>query len=125
MVHKEYNGSIGAGCVCAGKMEGNPDRARMRENDFKNRQKRLESFMKRKWKISKNNNKYIKIKEHLIILYYNEKSKSWKYSLDNVFCSESFKTSDEAADASFEALERIINTDKNIALKNTENQSEE
>ncbi len=38
MRHPEYPRTIGAGCVCAGRMEGDPEAARLRENAFKNRQ---------------------------------------------------------------------------------------
>lgn len=38
--------------------------------------------MIRKWKVSRNNNEYLKIKEHLIVLYKNRESGKWKYSFD-------------------------------------------
>lgn len=103
MFHPDY-GSVDAGCVCAGKMEGNPERAKQREQDFKNKQARKDNFMKRKWKVSKNNNSYLKIQNHLIVLYYNKKYDNWKYSLDNQFCKEVFETREEAMEAAFEAF---------------------
>lgn len=107
MYHPHYR-SLGVGCVCAGKMEGDVEGAKQREQDFKNRQSRKENFKKRKWKTSKNNNSYIKIKDHLIVLYQNAKYGSWKYSLDNVFCTEVYSTREEAMDAAFEALEKKL-----------------
>lgn len=38
--------------------------------------------MMQKWKVSRNNNEYLKIKEHLIVLYKNRESGKWKYSFD-------------------------------------------
>ena len=38
--------------------------------------------MMRKWKVSRNNNEYLKIKEHLIVLYKNRESGKRKYSFD-------------------------------------------
>ncbi len=108
MVHPNFH-QIDAGCICAGKMEGNIERAKQRENEFKNKEARRESFKKRKWKKSRNNNSFLVIKEHLIVLYYNQKYNNWKYSLDNVFCEEVFRTKEEAMDAAFEAYERKIN----------------
>ncbi|MBQ9766082.1 MAG: UvrD-helicase domain-containing protein [Lachnospiraceae bacterium] len=104
MYHAEY-GSLDVGCVCAGKMEGNIDRAKRREQDFKNKQSRKENFHNRKWRTSKNNNSYLKVKDHLIVLYYNKNYDNWKYSIDNVFCKEVFAKREEAVDAAFEALE--------------------
>ena len=107
MHHPDY-GTLGVGCICAGKMEGNPERAKQREQDFKNKESRKENFRNRKWKNSKNNNSYIKIKDHLIVLYYNKSYNNWKYSIDNEFCKEVFETRDEAMDAAFEALEMLL-----------------
>lgn len=104
MYHPEF-GELDVGCVCTGRMEGDVDRAKRREQDFKNKQARKENFHNRKWKTSKNNNSFIKIKDHLIVLYYNKNYNNWKYSIDNVFCKEVFATKEEAVDAAFEALE--------------------
>ncbi|MBR6916915.1 MAG: ATP-binding domain-containing protein [Clostridia bacterium] len=105
MVHHAYR-PLGVGCVCAGKMEGDPERAKQRERDFKNSQARRENFMNRRWKVSRNNNEYLKIKEHLIVLYKNRESGKWKYSFDNAFAPEIFNTREEAVSAAFEALEK-------------------
>lgn len=106
MYHPDYR-SLGVGCVCAGKMEGNIEQARKREQEFKSKQSRKDRFKNRQWKTSKNSNSYLKIKEHLVVLYYNPKNNTWKYSLDHVFCPEIYVTREEAVDAAFEALEAV------------------
>ena len=106
MYHPNYR-SLGVGCICAGKMEGNIDRAKKREQDFKNKQSRKDSFKNRQWKTSKNSNSYIKIKDHLVVLYHNKMYNNWKYSLDNTFCLEVYSSREEAMDAAFEALEKL------------------
>ena len=106
MYHPSY-GYIDAGCVCAGRMEGNIDAAKQRERAAKNKASRRESFKKRKWKTSRNGNSFIKIKDHIIVLYHRKTDDVWKYSLDNVFCIEVFETKDEAKMAAFDALERV------------------
>lgn len=106
MCHPNYH-SLDVGCICAGKMEGNIDRAKKREQDFKSKQARKENFMNKPWKTSKNSNSYIKVKDHLVVLYHNKKLNNWKYSLDNVFCPEVFASREEAMDAAFEALEKL------------------
>ena len=108
MYHLDY-GYVNAGCVCAGKIEGNIEAAKKREQDEKNKSSRRESFVKRKWKTSRNGNSYLKIKDHIVVLYERKKDNTWKYSIDNVFCVEIFESKDEARLAAFEALENIIN----------------
>ncbi len=68
MTHPQYPRKIGAGCVCAGRMEGDAERARERENAFKNRQARLETFLRIPLKRSKNGNEYIKYKNEIITI---------------------------------------------------------
>ena len=109
-VHHMYHpnfGSLGVGCICAGKMEGNIEQAKKREQDFKSKESRKENFKNRQWKTSKNSNSYIKIKDHLVVLYYNKNYNNWKYSLDNQFCPEIYSTREEAIDAAFEELEKL------------------
>lgn len=108
MVHPLY-GALNVGCVCAGKLEGDIEKAKRRENDFKNKETRRQNFLNRQWKESKNKNSYLKIKDHLIVLYFSERNKNWKYSFDNEFCVEVFKTKNEAKNAAFEALEKKLN----------------
>ena len=52
MEHPRYH-SLTAGCVCAGRMEGDIEAAKRREADYKNRESRRASFFKKKWKHSK------------------------------------------------------------------------
>lgn len=106
MVHPNYH-SLDVGCVCAGKMEGDIEAAKKREQDFKNKQSRRSNFKKRKWKNSRNGNPYLKIKNHVIVLYKHKNGKGWKYSIDSEFCPEIYQTKNEAIDAAFEALENI------------------
>ena len=106
MYHPQY-GQLNVGCICAGKMEGDVEKAKKREQDFKNKQSRLDSFMNRKWKVSRNSNSWLKIKDHLIVLYFSKKYNNWKFSLDNVFAPESFRTREECMEAAFEALEKV------------------
>lgn len=107
MKHPNF-GTLGVGCICAGKMEGDVEGAKQREQDFKNKESRRQSFLNRRWKRSKNNNSYLKIKDHLIVLYFSRQKNNWKYSLDNEFCVEVFPDSDSAKNAAFEALDAVI-----------------
>ncbi len=106
MSHPNFR-SLGVGCICAGKMEGNIEQAKKREQDFKSKEFRKATFKGRQWKISGKSNSYLKVKNHLIVLYRNPQSDTWKYSMDRVFCPEVYHTREEAEDAIFEALEEF------------------
>ena len=107
MQHPRYR-DLFVGCVCAGKMEGNIAGAKKREADFKNRQTRRANFLKRPWKQSKKGNEYLKIDEHIVVLYHNTNAGNiWKYSIDNEFCKNIYATREKAVAAVFDALELI------------------
>ena len=88
------------------KMEGNVAEAKRREADFKNREARRESFLRRQWKRSKRGNEYLKIDGHLAVLCREEKDK-WKYSIDNEFCQVGYDTREEVLQGVFRALEAL------------------
>ncbi|MCR5652951.1 MAG: UvrD-helicase domain-containing protein [Ruminococcus sp.] len=107
MTHPSYR-PLDVGCICAGKMEGNLEQAIKRENDFKNKEARRKNFMKRKWKTSKNGNQYLKIKDHIIVIYLKNDGVRWSYSLDSKFCNRVFISREKAIEAAFEALDKIL-----------------
>ncbi len=105
MRHPQYHRTIGAGCVCAGRMEGNPEGARERENAFKNRQKRLETFMALPRKRSRNGNEYVKYHGEIITLLADKFRKGqWKTAFRNQY-SASFATKEEALRALFDTID--------------------
>ena len=66
MRHPVYHRSVGAGCVCAGRMEGDPEGAKARESAFKNRLARRETFMKTPLKRSRGGNEYLRYKGEVV-----------------------------------------------------------
>lgn len=100
--------SLDCGCVCAGKLEGNIERAKKREAAFKNKEARKFNFKKRTWKKSGRGNEYLKIKNHLVVLFHFRDSDKWKYSIDNQFCKKSYSSRNEVIEAVFEALEKLL-----------------
>lgn len=107
MEHPQYR-SLSVGCVCAGKMEGDIARAKQREAEFKNRQARRVNFFKRKWKKSRKGNEYLKIEDHVIVLYHDVRAgNAWKYSIDNEFCRNAYATRERAVAGVFDALELL------------------
>ena len=108
MEHPQYH-SLVCGCVCAGRMEGNVEEAKRREAEFKNMQARRISFFKRKWRRSKKGNDYLKIDDHVIVIYNVKPGDQWKYSIDNEFSSVFYNSRERAMSAAFEKLEMIRN----------------
>lgn len=106
MEHDNYR-PLGVGCVCAGRMEGDIEGARKRENELKKKQNRKENYMKKKWKQSKNGNPYTKAKTHLVVLYKLKGKEKWIYSIDSRFCEETYNTKEEAMEAAFEVLDKM------------------
>ena len=89
-------------------MEGDIAGARQREAEFKNRQVRRANFLKKEWKQSKKGNEYLKIDNHVIVLYHNtENGNNWKYSIDNQFCHNRYTTRERAVMGAFDALEAV------------------
>lgn len=107
MLHAETGKTLDCGCVCAGKLEGDINRARRREAAFKNRQKREATFKRKKWKLSKNGNEYLKIKNHIIVLFYYQKTGKWGFALDGKFSEQSFNSRNECLEAVFSSLEEF------------------
>lgn len=107
MVH-DSGLSLDCGCVCAGKLEGNIERAKKRESAFKNKEARKFNFKKRTWKKSGRGNEYLKIKNHIVVLFHFRDSDKWKYSIDNEFCKKSYNSRNEVIEAVFEALEKLL-----------------
>ncbi len=107
MEHPEYH-SLSVGCVCAGKMEGSISEAKSREAAFKHKQARRVNFFKRKWKRSQKGNEYLKIDDHIVVLYKCGGGRSvWKYSIDKEFGKNEYTDRAKAIAGAFEALELL------------------
>ena len=104
MTHPHYH-PLGVGCVCAGKMEGDVVAARTREREFKKRQARMDTFLGREWKLSRNGNRYLKVRGHMIVLYKERERSVWRYAIDREFRPVSYPTREEAVRSVFEELE--------------------
>jgi DNA helicase-2/ATP-dependent DNA helicase PcrA len=83
MSHPTFPRAIGAGCVCAGKMENDPEAAANREREHKKIARNRQSFLQRKWKVSAKGNPYIKLNEKVIVLLQDKFHRDcWKYMVD-------------------------------------------
>lgn len=105
MHHPEY-GSLGVGCICAGQMEGDPEAARRREREFKNRAARRATFEKKKWSRSRNGNLYTKIAGRHVVLFHDKERSVWRYSIDGTFSKSAFSAKEKAALAAFDEINK-------------------
>jgi len=72
--------TIGAGCICAGKMEGNVELAKERENTLKGRISRFRTFFNTELKTSSKGNLYTKYRDTLItFLKDKNNANGWKF----------------------------------------------
>lgn len=108
MKHPDFPAVLGCGCVCAGKMEGNIDAAKKREQEFKSKKAIIERLKEKEFKRSSKGNYFLKYKKHLIVLYFREYDSIWKYAIDGEFCNIEFASRDEAEKAAFDALEKLL-----------------
>lgn len=108
MYHAERGIALDCGCVCAGRMEGDEGGAKKREAAFKNRQKRKGSFLRRQWKRSAKGHEYLKIKNHLVVLFHFKDSGRWHFSLDGTFRKKAYASRKETVEAAFEALDGLL-----------------
>lgn len=106
LYHLESGRSLDCGCICAGRLEGDTNKARKREADFKNKQQREINFKKKEWKKSARGNEYLKFKNHLIVLFMD--SNKWKFSIDNKFSTGTYNTRTACIEAVFSALEKLL-----------------
>ena len=116
MEHPEYGGLV-CGCICAGRMEGDIEGAKRRENELKNRLARRVSFFKRKWKVSANGNDYLKLDDHLVVICRALSRGMWKFAIDNVFSEKAYETKERAKAAAFDQLERIRESGIDLMLR--------
>lgn len=104
IMRHENHQSIGAGCVCAGKMESSPEAAKERENSLKNKINRFKTFSVTEFKTSAKGNLYTKYKDTRITFMQTKKDGSWNY-VENGEFSPCFKTLDDAKRAAFEKID--------------------
>ena len=94
MTHPSFHGELGVGCVCAGKMEEDYERAKSREASVKSAAKRKRRWLTRDWNVSKNGNDYLNVNGYNIVIFSSSSTKGirWGYKVtDRV--TESFVTS--------------------------------
>ena len=105
MKHDNFYRTIGAGCVCAAKMEGEGSIARKRESEFKKRSSRKATFLKAKLRQSRAGNEYVRYKGNIITVMQDKFNKGNYVSVVNDKFSRSYPTKQEALLEAFDRLD--------------------
>jgi hypothetical protein len=112
MQHPDYQQVLRVGCICAGKMEDDPEEALKRESNMKSRAGKRKRWLNRKWKISTKGNEYIITDGFVITIFYSsgelracvkEKDGDRK-----VLSRRKYKTLNEIKLASFDCVTRLL-----------------
>ena len=109
MQHPDYPDELEVGCVCAGRMEENYERPRQRERNLKNAARRRQSWLQRKWKMSRLGNAYLNT-DGLNITIFEKDTGSWggrilEREADREITSRyEYLTEDQAKLAAFDAM---------------------
>jgi hypothetical protein len=66
MRHNDWDEEIEVGCVCAGKLEEDYEAARERETRVKNRTKRRQRWLTRKWRTLRSGKEFLNVEKHKV-----------------------------------------------------------
>jgi hypothetical protein len=69
MIHPDYPDTLAVGCICAGFMEQDCERARSRERNFVNELGRRRNWLARKWRRSARGHEYLNTDGFNIVIY--------------------------------------------------------
>jgi len=112
MRHSDYNTTLVVGCVCAGRMEGDSQKARKRDSFMKSRMNKRKNWLGRKWKISQKGNQYIKSDGFIVIMtkrngvwYACVKSENGNF---NKWSSQKSTSENEMKLAAFDCLTNVL-----------------
>ncbi|MCI9843520.1 hypothetical protein FLV_01865 [Flavobacterium pectinovorum] len=103
--HREINEEFRVGCVCAEKMTNdylNPGR---RESELRNRANRRKNWKKKTWKLSSKLNWYIKVEDHIIVIFKDKFTSKYKVMIDKTIGNKFFKDLEDAKMAAFNGIE--------------------
>ena len=112
MRHDDYPDTLDVGCICAGNMEQDAKSAKRREATVRNRSKRREKWLLRKWRLSRNGNPTLRVSGCFVTVF--RKGPRWGWLIfrradgQKWFSPELYATEVEAKAATFDALEKIL-----------------
>lgn len=69
MSHPDYPGLLECGCICAGHMEEDLIRARLREHNLRLRSARRDRWVNRHWRVSQSGNEFINAEGFNVVVF--------------------------------------------------------
>ena len=106
MKHPDVNRILMVGCVCAGRMEGNEESASFRENNYKGRLSRKNTFLKKKWRLSSKGHPYIKVRNDIYLMYFINEENKWILFINGKTDQKKYNSREEIINDVFEYLEK-------------------
>lgn len=105
--HSEVEDEFRVGCVCAENMTNDYYNPGKRERQLRNRASRLKNWHNRKWKLSYKGNSYLKIENHLLVIFKDKFTQKFKVMIDNTTGSKLFENLEKAKLAAFKGIEHF------------------
>lgn len=108
MEHDDFEDTLGVGCICAGHMEENYERAEAREKKLKTAARHRANWQKRGWKTSAKGNDYKNTDGFNIVIFF--KNNKWSYVIkiiktdESKFSPRKYATEGEAKLAAFDSI---------------------
>lgn len=103
--HPEIDEEFRVGCVCAEKMTNDYINPGRREIELRNRASRRKNWHKKKWKLSQKGNWYLKVDEHIIVIFREKISRKYKVMIDKTIGHKLFEEFEDAKMAAFNGIE--------------------
>jgi hypothetical protein len=110
MEHDEYPDALRCGCVCAGHMEGDYEKARAREEESRGRSARKSRWLSLAWRTSREGNPYLKHRGGSFVVVYPKRG-GWGFMVrtaperEPIHARKTYPSEQAAKLASFDALE--------------------
>ena len=105
MLHDSYATTFDVGCVCAGRMSGDLDGARLREKTLRNKASRRSYWLSRHWRTSYKGNAYLNTDGFILVVFESVRNLGkWSYGIGGNFSHHTFNSEDEAKLALFDAF---------------------
>jgi hypothetical protein len=103
--HPEVEDEFRVGCICAENMTNDYYNPRQREKELRNRANRLKNWHNRKWKLSQKGNFYLKIENHILVIFKDKFTRKFKVMIDTTAGSKVFENLEKAKIAAFKGIE--------------------
>jgi len=108
MIHDDFPRELAVGCVCAGKMTGDPEGALQREKNLRLTASRRAHWLKRRWRVSAKGNHYIMLNGHNLVVY--PRGANWSFGIDGTFSKRVYPTRNAAKLGLFDACNGKLQT---------------